>query len=270
MNQRHTKTDYTEQGAFTLVELLVVIAIIAILAAILLPVLIAARSAADSAVCRSNVHQLTLGLSMYVQQIGAYPSMDPYGIEGQWPEQLEPFVGAPLPTDPDPRRHTFTIWFCPSYRRLEGGVSSIRTSYAYNAGGTTGGSGLIGHLATANFDYHPVLEADVLNPSEMIAIGDCPCDVGLGLVNGLPWLNEGFSPVRDFNAVARGFPPTDPGVQAMLRRHGGRWIIGFCDGHVESLRNRDLWDINNDGVLRRWDTDNQPPPSGWAAGLTYP
>src|SRR5437899_1547692 len=53
--------------AFTLVELLVVLAIIAILASLLLPAIARTKETGRSAGCLSNLHQLGIALQLYVQ-----------------------------------------------------------------------------------------------------------------------------------------------------------------------------------------------------------
>jgi general secretion pathway protein G len=58
--------------AFTLVELLTVIAIIAVLAAIIFPTFSAARGKARQVSCQSNLRQIGMGFQMYTQDYDGY------------------------------------------------------------------------------------------------------------------------------------------------------------------------------------------------------
>src|SRR5690625_7766732 len=79
--------------AFTLIELLTVIAIIGILAAILIPVVGAVRERARSAVCQSNLRQWHTALLLFVEDNGGrmpngfYVNV-PSGPEQYWSGRL--------------------------------------------------------------------------------------------------------------------------------------------------------------------------------------
>lgn len=289
-----------KKRAFTIIELLVVISVIILLAALLLPALNRAKIAADSAACRSNLRQLMVGTSLYVQQIGAYP------LGEWWPIELPPMMGARWPED----NFSFTnfsylgarqnVFACPGYNRVRGwfslatqasGAASISAgSYAYNAYGWLnawefepptelwnqglGGIDLTPGSYLNPADVKATPENRVLSPADMISFGDAPFlrpdqavqtrePPGGTLLYSKAFSSSPFSSF--YNEVVRNiaFNATDPTVRQTLARHGGRWNVGFCDAHVENLRGKQLFDFSNPMVARRWNSDHQPHNTGW-------
>src|SRR5262245_5786400 len=71
-------------GAFTLVELLVVVGIIAILMAMLMPALSKAREQARAVSCRSNIRQIYTGIISYSLDNKGFLPDAWYILERQW------------------------------------------------------------------------------------------------------------------------------------------------------------------------------------------
>ena len=98
---------------FTLLEMLVVISLIALLIALLLPALEGAREAARDAVCKSNLHQISIALGVYASDHeDAYPP----GIyaNGTYHHDLKKKLDGILGPSPTQKRVWNPVWLCPS------------------------------------------------------------------------------------------------------------------------------------------------------------
>jgi prepilin-type N-terminal cleavage/methylation domain-containing protein/prepilin-type processing-associated H-X9-DG protein len=245
------------RAGFTLIELLVVIAIIAIFAAMLLPVLSKAKESGRRAGCQSNLKQVGLGLAMYVSDTGFYPppsvSRNAAPYASSWSHALEPYVGAAW---------TNAVYRCPSYRGLTSDDSHLSTpqnfvallgSYGYNGIGTS--TSPVAPCLGLGFGYNesagafgrtkPIREAQILVPSQMIAIADA--------INVNPATLAGFFVLN---------LPSSLQTNLSKGSHVTGYNVAFCDGHVSFLKQADLL-APTEAARRRWNNDNQPHPETW-------
>jgi prepilin-type processing-associated H-X9-DG protein/prepilin-type N-terminal cleavage/methylation domain-containing protein len=232
------------QSALTLIELMVVIAVIGILAALLLAAVSQAKGRAQRIQCVGNLHQLGVGLQVFLSNNHGYPAAfqntnDDY--PGYWALQLE--RGGLGIASPQTNFYQKGIWLCPSAQWHYHNVSADELNfYGYNAfgvlpvGNLTNSPGLLGHHAWSSSEFTPIADSEVSVPSDMIAIGDG---------NGSMFFMRGNLAVREK-------------TENILTRHQGKANVVFCDGHVESPTLQFLFTDTSDAALSRWNRDHQP------------
>ncbi len=203
----------TSKRGFTLIELLVVIAIIALLAAILFPVFARARENARRSSCQSNLKQMSLGITQYIQD---YDELFPmqggnghgcgavgttyYGTGLSWPLSTQPYI------------KSTQIFKCPSDAR-----GAIFTS-------SYGANQQLGPMKTNFPTLPPISIAKVDQVSKVVEWYES------GYMFNSTTDNFGALECNDFSS---GFDSGATSGTCAYTRHLEGMNIAFVDGHVK-------------------------------------
>ncbi len=233
------------RGAFTLIELLAVIAIIGVLAAIIIGSVSKIRDAARRTTCTSNLRQLGTAFNLYAaDNRGLYPA----------PRQPDNNNPANKSSNPNPQgdnwqaelgRYVFrdqnvgqikqygasvNIAHCPSYDLLFTGITQLAATnyktagYGMNFNMNVGGSSLNASTVTRTTRFPA---AAINYPAKTVLVGDSS-DYHIG-VDSSGWTTFANTDPSNANGKPDGYNSGAP------TRHGAVANYLFADGHIATL-----------------------------------
>jgi prepilin-type N-terminal cleavage/methylation domain-containing protein len=233
--------------AFTLLELLVIVAILAILAALLLPALNQAREGARTIICRNNMRQISIGMFLYAYDANDYlpwPAANEVNLPPDWvyfentgTDTAPAFIGhaesgsifsyvtgspRELPLDKKQTNST-PIFRCPS----AGATGEVRrVTYSMNLWlGPPPGSE-VEHPFGIHIPRQGLQLASIVNPVRKVLLMDNRPDL---TVRGA------YDPAGE----------QVPVVLHVVHNHKNRLIMGYADGHLDTMQHQKFLEISN-------------------------